>query len=235
MGWLGDLFGGVGSLLTYKQNRDNAKRQRQLERGTAIEHNTWLDKHASEIQGILDKLGMHGIDPFGQQTATSTTSGTQSFNEDETPTMSAEYQPLAGLQRALLEKRLSSPTGLPAGYAETGVESINQANEGAINNVRNLARQRGVSADSMLIGSPAEQSRRSQIASFTAGLPLQARELQNQDVGLAQSILQAFGRGTKRRGSTSTNSTTTQTGGPDLGGLVDIFTTPGPRAPVLPV
>lgn len=112
--------------------------------------------------------------------------------------------------------------------------AINATHKGALNDLRNLAMRRGVSPDTLIIGSPAEQDRRRQLAEFQVSLPLQERQLQTEDIGLAQNILQAFGRGSRRQGQSRTRQSGTSTSSavtpPNISALADLILTPGPRA-----
>lgn len=224
----------VGSIMKWLSNKKQAEAQKEYNNLTAKLHNDWLNTRSQESKAILDELLRQGTNLFGPQTSTGTSNSVSNtdFTEEETPTITPEYQPMAGLQRTLVERRLSSPTALPAGFKETGMAAINATHKGALNDLQNLARRRGVSADTLVIGSPAEQDRRRQLAEFQVQLPLQERELQNQDIGLAQNILQAFGRGSKRQGQSRTvqRGSSTATTPPNISALADLLLTPGPRA-----
>jgi hypothetical protein len=227
-------FAGIAEgIFGWLSGKSQADAQKAYNNMVAQLHNEWLTTRNNEVKGILDELQKRGQDIYGPQvtTQTGTTTGTQAFSETETPTLAPEYQPLAGLQRALVERRLSSPTGMPAGYEQTGIEAINAGAEKARVARESLARSRGISPDLLKIGDPNERARMAQIASFRANLPLQARQLQSEDINLAEAIMQkAIGR--KRRGTSSSFGTTTgtTTAPPDYAALAGLLLTPGPKA-----
>ena len=224
----------VGSIFNWLKGKNDTDAQREYMNIVATLHNEWLANRSQEVKGILDELTSRGQDIFGPQVTTSAMEGTRTFRETETPFITPEYSPLAGLQRAMVERRLTSPTGLPAGFAETGVRAINESAAGGEANLRNFARRRGLDFEGLQIGDPGERARRGQIASFRAGLPLQARALQTEDLGLAQNILTAFGRGTRRRGRERTTQLGTVTGPPDYSAIAGMLLTPGPQAAQIP-
>lgn len=222
---IGAGSGLVGSALGYFGSKKERKAREKA-------YNRYATARQKGVEELLGALKEHGYDPFSP--FTSTTGGTsetaESYSDVTTPEITGEYKPLAGLQRQLVEKRLASPTGLPPGYEETGISAINQATEGALQNVRNLARERGLPASTLLIGSPAERARAQQIGQFRAQAPLLARQLQTEDVGLAQNILAAFGRAERRKGQRrgTTTSTGTSVTPPNLGDLANLLMPPAP-------
>ncbi len=215
----------ASSIFSWLSKKKQADKEKAYNNMVAQLHNEWLATRSTEVKGILDELLKRGQDIFGPQVSTQT--GTQSFAETETPTLAAEYQPMAALQRAIVERRLSSPTGMPAGYEQTGIEAINAGAEGARVARENIARARGISADVLKVGDPNERARQAQIASFRANLPLQAEQRQAEGVQLAESILQK-GIGRKRKGSSSMYGTTTAP--PDYSAIAGLLLTPGPKA-----
>lgn len=220
----------VGGIINWLSGKSQANAQKAYINMVAQLHNQWLATRDTKVKEILDQLQAKGQDVFGPQVTTTQGTTTQNINESETPFITPEYAQLAGLQKDLIAKRLQSPTGLPPGYEETGISAINQASQGSLNDLSNLARQRGISEDVLKIGSPAERSRRQQIASFRAETPLKARELQNQDLGLAQNVLAAFGRATNRTGHNVTSQYGTTTSPADLSALAALLLPPGPQA-----
>ncbi len=220
----------VGKIFSWLSSKSDADAQKAYNNMVAKLHNEWLANRDQSVKGILDELTARGQDIYGPQVTTSAMEGTSSFQETTKPFITPEYKPLAGLQRAMVERRLTSPTGLPSGFAETGVRAINESAAGGTSRLRDFARRRGLDFESLQIGDPGERARRGQIADFRAGLPLQARALQTQDLGLAQSILEAFGRGTKRRGKSRTSQTGTVTGPPDYSAIAGLLLPPGPQA-----
>lgn len=225
--------GGVavaGVISNYFKNRSANKSEKE-------KREMW-NKYLADRQriggDIMDRLVAGGYDPFGPQTQTGTQSSntSTSFNQTTTPTLRAEYQPMVGLSRGILEKRLASGSGLPAGYVEQGTQAINASTEGALNNLRNMARRRGVNAADLMVGSPVERDRRRQIAQLQVEAPLKSRELQNQDIGLSQSLAEAFGKGSRTSGSSNsmTAGTTSLTTPPNIANLMALLMPPAPGA-----
>jgi hypothetical protein len=210
-----------------KKKGDDKKKS--YENTVAQLHNEWLRTRDANVKQILDQLQARGKDIFADEIRTQEGTSTTSSSESEMPVITGEYQPLAGMQRALVEKRLANPL-TEAGLAETGAEAINQASRSALNDISNLARERGLSEDVLKIGSPAEQSRLGQIAAMKANIPWQLREAQTGDVNLASSLISAFGRGTKRRGTSTTNQFMKETSPVDYNALLNFLTPAGPQA-----
>ena len=121
-----------------------------------------------------------------------------------TPTFDPAMDPLKNLALQFAQKRLSSPSGLPPGFEANGISRINETTDLIGQSIGNRAAAAGVS------GGPSEQyahniadiNRGGQINTFRTGLPLLERDLQNQDLAQALSIL-SMGRGTSTTGETS--------------------------------
>lgn len=227
----------VGTVFNWLSGKSQANAQKAYNNLTADLHNKWLATRDTQVKGILDELKARGQDLYGPSVTTSTGSSTSNqttnYSDEETPTLSPEYQNLANLQKSLVERRLSSPTGLPAGYEQAGIGAINQSAQAGLNDIDNLARSRGLSADVLKIGNPAERSRLQQIAQFRVETPLKARALQTEDLGIAESLLQKW-MGRKRKGTSntrgSTNQTQTTTGPADYSAIANLVLSPGPQA-----
>lgn len=219
----------VGSIINWLSGKSQANAQKEYNNMVARLHNEWLTTRKKEVKDILDLLQSQGQNLFGPQVTTGSQTGTQSFSETETPEILPQYQPLDELQTKLLERRLTSPTGLPAGYTETGIQAINESAAPGLQDIENLARKRGLSADVLKIGSPVERDRLGRIAEFRAQTPLTARELQTEDIGLAEKLLQAR-MARKRKGYSTSASQSTMTAPPAYSSIFDLLLTPGPKA-----
>jgi hypothetical protein len=198
----GAIAGGaalLGSILSNKSAGNAQDKNAQL-------YNQYLQHYGQGQQGYLDYL--KGLGP---QTSTSSSSGTSTTSgvstSDVAPYVTPQFSGLVDLAKGVLTSRLSGPGGLPAGYAETGIRDINQASSGAMQAVSNLAARRGLSGvQAAALATPIQTARAAQVGSFQANLPIQAKELQTQDVGLASQLASMFGRG--QRGVTTNRSTT---------------------------
>ena len=107
-----------------------------------------------------------------------------------TPTIPAPYQPLADILRKRAEERLQSSVDL-SGYQAGGIQDINQAFSGVQQSIANDLTRRGL-ASSPTAGTAmtnVELARGGNIAQFLNTLPLLQRQMQGQDIGLAQSVL----------------------------------------------
>lgn len=223
----------VGGIVNWLKSKNEANKQKAYNNMVAKLHNEWLATRDDKVKEILDELKSRGQDIFGPQKTTqeSTQSSSTTTNEYEAPEITAEYKPMAEMQRALVEKQLGSmPTG--EGLKETNAEAQNQAYAGAINNTQNLARERGQSMDAAMIGNPADMARRGAIAQYNAQVPFLLSDEARKRADLATSVMTAFGRATRRKGTSNTTgySTTTQTGPADYSAIAGLLLPPGPKA-----
>ena len=134
-----------------------------------------------------------------------------------TPTMSPEYM---GLQNALLPsitKRLTSSSALPRGYEEQGIGGINRTYDLGKQSIENNLTSRGLGSSPIAgaAGTRLETGRLGSISDFQGTLPMVRREMENQDLQLAQGIL-GLGRGN------TVNSTGTSTAGAGGGGAAGL-------------
>jgi hypothetical protein len=140
----------------------------------------------------------------GDYGSTSRTSSEQTTN----PFLTAEYGPLGDLMRGVIESRLRSGSGLPAGYEQQGIRAINDTSAGvntALQDKLTSAGLLGGPAEAVLTAN-AENSRGRSIADFRSQLPLVSRQLQNEDVNMASMLANLFGKGSRTVGSSLTNT-----------------------------
>lgn len=122
--------------------------------------------------------------------------------QSTTPTLDPAF---SGLQNTILQaiqKRLGAPSALPTGYEANGIGDINSTYDLIRRQRENALTSRGlagspVAANADLI---AGNARAGDIGQFRAGLPGLERQFGNQDLGLAEQLLQMG------RGSTTTSS-----------------------------
>ena len=129
------------------------------------------------------------------------------------PTMSPEYM---GLQNALLPsitRRLTNPSGLPAGYETGGIAKINRTYDLGKQSIDNNLTARGLGGSPIAgaAGTRLETGRLGTISDFQQEMPMVARDMQNEDMRLAMSALQ-LGRG-------QTSNSTSDNGQGGIGGL----------------
>lgn len=222
----------LGGLLSGNAQKNQAKDQANLYNKYLGNYQTGQNAYRDYITG----LGPQTTTSFGTDNSNTSQTGTQSSLSETSPTLSAEYSPLVGAVNEMLAGRLKAGGALPYGYAESAVRSINDTFAGAEQAARNAAARFGLSGPQATAGLiPLQTARAGQIADFRAAMPLKARELENQDMQLAQSLAAAFGRG-QRTASSGTSSSTgmsrgmrtgSQTGpAPILG--AEAFLPPGP-------
>lgn len=238
MGFLLPAIGlGLGAYGAYKQS----KAQSDATKAQADLYNNWLRQYQNTGRDLYGQAQAAGWNPFGpqvsttQSTGTSSTSGGGSFRN--APFITQQYAPLDQLMRGIMTNRLSSGSSLPQGYAENAIRSINESYEGADQAARNLAARRGLSGEqTYAVASPANRARAGAIADLRGSLPLLARELQNQDIGITQGLQSAFGtgqQGTSSQYQSGTTSNMGQASSPfsagDLSALMSVLMPPGPQ------
>jgi hypothetical protein len=139
------------------------------------------------------------------------------------------------LMRNIMQGRLSNPSSLPAGYASNAARAINQSYEGADQAARNMAASRGLSGEqSYAVASPSNRARAGDLADMRGNLPLLERQMQNEDVNLAASLQNMFGKGQDTTSSQwssgqSSGSQTNPFSASDLSALMKIMVPPSPQ------
>lgn len=225
-------LGAIGSLFGRKKQNDQNK-------ASADAYNKYLTDRNASVQRLIGQLQQNGYNPFGVNSLTS--SGTQSSNtstnsyQKSNPFITDDYKPLESKARALMEGRLGRPSALPPGYASSQIRNINKTFAGADAAARNMAASRGLGgAQTYALATPAATGRAGQIADFQAELPLKERELQNQDLQMAQGLIGDFGKGQEgwSRGNSSTtgSSMSTSQTPPDMMALANLLMPVGPQA-----
>lgn len=202
---LGGLMGNSAEGRAQRQTRKFVSRQ--------IKGNARRDQDFRQL--ILSALGMGGgtdglnasnpaglnaSNPLFNQPQTTESSSSTDFDQSTTPEITPEYQGISGQLKGVLSGRLAGG-GLPAGYREAGIRSINRQAAGARNRIENQAASQGLGgAQLAALSSPVEMGTANSIADFEAALPEKARAMQTEDVGLASQLMQMFGRGERRTG-----------------------------------
>jgi hypothetical protein len=214
----------------------NKAKQNQANESANL-YNNWLKQYMGTGQNLMAQATGQGWNPFGPQTSTSTgttsSSGGGSFSNR--PVITGEYQGIDQLMRNIMTGRLSNPSSLPAGYASNQARAINQSYEGADQAARNMAASRGLSGEqSYAVASPANRARAGALADMRGNIPLLERQMQNEDIGIARGLQQAFGTG--QQGSSSqwssgqtSGSQTNPFSASDLAALMKIMVPPSPQ------
>lgn len=155
---------------------------------------------------------------FGNKNKNAQRSNSETTSTSTTTTAPTVLGPeYAGLQAAItpmIMKRLLNPTGVPAGYETGGIKGINRTYDLGKQSIANnlTARGLGTSPIAGAAETRLETGRLGAISDFQQEIPLIARDLQNQDIGLAMQNLN-FGR-------SLAGSTTTHTGSGTSSGTV---------------
>lgn len=194
MAWVVPVVMGAAAIYGSISGNNAKKKQAQEAAGLQNKYNsdymTGLQKYIQYMQGL------------GPQTTTMHGSTTS------TPFVTKEFAPLVGQQKDILSRRLASG-GLPAGYAETGLRAINESYAGAEADIGNAIARSGVpnsGIQAAMLANPASRARAGEMADFRAGLPLKARDMQSQDLQMAQTLSSIFGKGEKSVTNSSTTS-----------------------------
>jgi hypothetical protein len=234
MGWILPAIAGGTSLLSSlfgnKAKQNQANEQSKL-------YNDWLKQYMGTGQSLMQGAMGQGWNPFGAQTSTSTgtTSSSGGGRQSTTPTITGNYQGIDELMRNIMQGRLSNPSSLPAGYASNAARAINQSYEGADQAARNMAASRGLSGEqSYAVASPSNRARAGDLADMRGNLPLLERQMQNEDVNLAASLQNMFGKGQDTTSSQwssgqSSGSQTNPFSASDLSALMKIMVPPSPQ------
>lgn len=179
-----------------------------------------------------------GMIPPSTSTSTSTTNsassskGTNSTVWANSPFITADYAPLATLQRDTIYNRLAKG-GLPEGYAAEGLRNIGESFGTASKGLQNMLASRGLLGKTAAGFDNLAGTQASAMSSFLNNLPSLARDNQTQDLGLAQGAIGQFGTGQmgfsnskssqNTRSTSTTDSSTTSPGGFDYAGFGQMF------------
>jgi len=224
----------LSSIFSNRAKNKQAKEQSDL-------YNNWLRQYQQTGQNLFSQAQAGGWNPFGPQTSTHTGStssrggGSQSYSNR--PVITGEYQGIDALMRNIMTGRLSNPSSLPAGYASNRARGINESYEGADAAARNLAAKRGLSGEqTYAVASPANRARAGELADMRGEIPLLERQMQNEDIQMAQALQAAFGRGEVGQSQSSTwnegqtsGSQTNPFSASDLSALFSILRPPSPQ------
>jgi hypothetical protein len=116
--------------------------------------------------------------------------------QQTTPTLDPRMQGLQSQVLQMIQGRLSNPTGVPAGYVGGGIQGINSSYDAAGQATENALASRGLGTSP--IAGQADLTRNlaraGAVGNFRANVPIVARGLQNEDIGLAGNLL-GQGRG----------------------------------------
>lgn len=231
------IIAAVGAGASYLKQRaanKSAKEQENL-------YNQWLINRSNGVNDIIEKITAGGSDPFGPQVSTNVGKSLSTSLQDaltttsQRPVITPQFQPLVTSATDVAQSRLNRPTALPPGFIERAVAGINQSYAGANAAARNAAARKGLSGEQTFgLASPIESSRAGKIGDFLANVPLQERQLQNEDVSLASELARTFGLGSdtvsKTTGKTTTSGQTsnTLTSPPNIGSLAALLLPPNP-------
>lgn len=228
MGLPAIIGGGVGALASALGQRSQNKQQERQYEDTQRQVQDYERRYREYQDMLRGALGGNAA-IFGPQTTTST--GTSTMSGSTMPVITPEFQKLSGQMRGLVEGRLARGTSLPPGYRQMLEREIVDAYRPQEAALRNVAAQRGVSPDVLMVGSPLERARAAQMGDVAAKLPLLQRQLQTEDIGLGQALTAAFGRGEKTRSTSSSQSS--QTGPANAAAMMQYYSMLAPPSPTI--
>lgn len=148
----------------------------------------------------------------------SSSESTTNFGQTQTTDMSTfpfitdQYKGIEGLLRARVMDRLLQGSSLPVGYEEQGIADINKTydatNRGVSNQLLNmgLMDSKGPTATAL---STVGAARAGDIGRFRTQLPLQERQMANEDMNLSAQIMDLFGKGQRTKGTVKTSGSST--------------------------
>lgn len=122
--------------------------------------------------------------------------------QSTTPTLDPAMQPLQNQVLQMIQARLAHPSGVPAGYVGSGIRDLNASADAGRQATENALTSRGLGT-SPIAGHAdlmSNLARAGSIGRFRADVPRVARQLQNQDLGLANTVL-GQGRGLTQTGT----------------------------------
>lgn len=165
---------------------------------------------------------------FGQQQgggggggSNSYSTTTQTVDMSTFPFITPEYANLGNLVKGKAEGLLNQPNALPRGYQANGIANINDifdiANQSTGNRLVGAGLQGPIEASAY---GNSDAQRAKALAGFQNDLPLKERELHNENLQLAATILEAFGKGQKQKGTTKTVTNASSSGGGGGGGSI---------------
>ena len=147
------------------------------------------------------------------ETPVTRSSSTSSTYTKQNPFITGEYSGVHGLAKGLVENRLKAGGSLPEGFKAAGLRATNRAFANPSAGAENLAAGQGS------FGAPAEASfaasdaaRRGKIADFLSSVPMLERQQQTEDINLANSMTEMFGKGMESRSTTSQSGESYTTG-----------------------
>lgn len=147
----------------------------------------------------------------GSSQSTSSTN----YSSTTTPFILPEWMNLGNQVKGEVEGRLSNPYSLPRGYQAAGLANINDAFDLTNQSIGNRLASSGIGGGPMEAAAfgGSENVRAKAIAGFQNELPMTERQLRTEDLQLASSILEAFGKGQKTSGKSTTVSSGSSGGG----------------------
>src|SRR5262245_23621409 len=121
MGFLIPAALGLGAVGSFLNSRSQANQQKDQ----ANMYNNWLKQYQGTGQNLFNSAQAAGWNPYGPSVATSNSttnsSGGSNTSFSNRPVITGEYAPIDAAMRSIIQGRLSSPSSLPAGYAQNAI------------------------------------------------------------------------------------------------------------------
>lgn len=181
----------------------------------------------SQPQFPSNAFGQQGGGGGGGGGASSQSTSTTNYSSTTQPFILPEWLGVGNKVRSEVEGRLANPYSLPRGYQAAGLANINDAFDLTNQTIDNRLASSGLGGSPMAEAAMAGSGnvRAKAVAGFLNELPMQERQLRTEDLQLASSILEAFGKGQKTSGKSTTVSSGSSSGGGGGGG--------GPQTPMI--
>lgn len=210
-----------------------AHRQNTAQKQQADAYNKYLADTKAGQAKYMDYFNA-APNPTSSTTGSSNSNSSTNYSNTSDPHVTDEYKGMVDAVKGIIQSRLNTPGGLPQGYEANGVRAINSTHAGTQQAAANRAAQFGMTGPQAGASfAPDDTARAGEIANFRGSLGDKARQYQDQDLGMAQGLAEAFGKGTTSTGSSNTRtsgtSSSTTTGSK---GLLpeNLFMPPAPNA-----
>lgn len=227
------ILGAIGKKKQNNAAKDQARLDNQFRADTDAAKKKLLE---GLVAGGWNPMGVNTLHSGGQsQSQTQGRSSTRSYQRDRKIT-EAENLPMEQKLRAQIEGRLGT-AAVGQGEKINAVRAINQANSGALQSLRNLAGNRGLSAQQLqAAGTPIATARAGQIGQYLGTtVPELIREREAANEAAAQGFLLPR-MGSESHGTQDTNYSSSTMGsqsgwgeqGPDINAALSLMAPTGP-------
>lgn len=216
MGWVAPVIMGISALASWLQNRKAAQAQK--------DQFNWARSGQGVSYDASNPLSHFLQDLYAQKDSNPTTTMDSTTMTDTAPYVTPGYTGIEDLLKSKIQARLNT-NGLPAGTEEAMIRRTNDTfagtNAALHNRLQSMGQGGAPSAGAAYATSEAARGR--QLADLGPQMELMKHQLGAENIGLAQALINAFGKG--ERSTSKTHGTQTTTGGitPAMQLLAQIF------------